>query len=75
MVSTLKSNFINGCAMLTIETVRARLEPMNLRKVAAATDLHYNTVRHLMLKTGEEADYRTVKILSDYLEALSEKTG
>lgn len=54
--------------MLTIEQVIARLEPMNLRKVAEATGLHYNTVRKVAAGEAKEADYNTVLKLSNYLE-------
>ena len=54
--------------MLTLETIKARLENMKIRAVARACDLHENTVYSLM--HGKRPSYDTVKALSDYLEEL-----
>ena len=53
--------------MLTLEQVRERLQHSNLRAVAQATGLHFNTLYKLM-NTDTVPSYSTVKALSDYLQ-------
>lgn len=52
--------------MLTLEQIRERLQHSNLKAVAEASGLHYNTVYKLMTTTATPS-YATVKALSDYL--------
>ena len=53
--------------MLTLEQIRERLAHSNLKAVAEASGLHYNTVYKLMTTTTTPS-YATVKALSDYLQ-------
>ena len=53
--------------MLTLEQIRQRLEHSNLKAVAQAAGLHFNTVYNLM-NTDKVPSYATVKALSDYLQ-------
>lgn len=53
--------------MLTLEQVRDRLKHSNLRAVAQAAGLHYNTLYNLM-DNSKTPSYSTVKALSDYLQ-------
>lgn len=55
--------------MMTLETVKRRLEPMNLRRVAQETGIHENALYRLM-RDKTRPSYETVKRLSDWLEAL-----
>lgn len=54
--------------MMTLEEIQRKLEDRNLRKVAQATGLHYNTVYRLM-NNQQKPSYKVVKMLSDYLKA------
>lgn len=54
--------------MLTLEQIKERLQHSNLRAVAQATGLHYNTLYKLM-NTTSTPSYSTVKALSDYLQS------
>jgi transcriptional regulator with XRE-family HTH domain len=60
---------IKAAKMLTIEQIKKRLEHSNLKAVAAATGVHFNTVYRLV-NGGSEPSYKTVKLLSDYLESM-----
>lgn len=53
--------------MLNVEQIRKRLEHSNLKAVAEAIGIHYNTLYRLM-KTDADPSYSTVKTVSDYLE-------
>lgn len=53
--------------MLTLEQIRERLQHSNLKAVAEAAGLHYNTVYKLM-NTTSVPSYATVKALSDYFQ-------
>jgi hypothetical protein len=55
--------------MLTLEQVIDGLRDRNLRKVAVATGLAYGTVYRIATGNALEPDYRSVKLLSDYIEA------
>lgn len=55
--------------MMTLETVKRRLEPMNLRRVAQETGIHENALYRLM-RDKTRPSYETVKRLSDWLEGL-----
>lgn len=55
--------------MLTLEQIRDRLKHSNLKAVAEAAGIHYNTLHKLMNKECDPA-YSTVKALSDYLNNL-----
>lgn len=54
--------------MLTIDQIRERLEHSNLKAVAEAVGIHYNTLYRLV-KTDADPSYSTVKALSDYLQS------
>jgi DNA-binding phage protein len=58
----------SGAQMLNLDQIRERLAHSNLRAVAQAAGLHYNTVYKLMT-TAATPSYATVKALSDYLES------
>lgn len=55
--------------MLTLQQIRNALADRNLKAVADATGLHYNTVR--LIARGQIADpgYESVRRLVDYLES------
>jgi hypothetical protein len=53
--------------MLTPEEIQRRLADRNLRTVAKAVDLHYNTVRAYARGEIKEPTYEAVRILSEYL--------
>jgi predicted transcriptional regulator len=55
--------------VLTLEQIRDRLKHSNLKAVAEAAGIHYNTLHKLMNKDCDPA-YSTVKALSDYLNNL-----
>jgi len=55
--------------MLTVEQIKKRLEHSNLKAVATATGVHFNTV-YRFVKDGSQPSYKTVKALSDYLESM-----
>jgi len=55
--------------MLTLEQVRKSLYDRNLRKVAEATGLSYDTVWRVASGRAPQVSYETVQILSEYLEA------
>jgi len=55
--------------VLTLEQIRDRLKHSNLKAVAEAAGIHYNTLHKLMNKECDPA-YSTVKALSDYLNNL-----
>lgn len=54
--------------MLTLEQIKERLQHSNLKAVAEASGLHYNTVYKLMTRDITPS-YATVKALSDYLQS------
>jgi predicted DNA-binding transcriptional regulator AlpA len=53
--------------MLTIEQVRERIKPYNLRAVAKDTGINYPTLWRAVRKPDLPAKYEVVKTLSDYL--------
>jgi len=55
--------------MLTLEQIKKRLEHSNLKAVAVAAGIHFNTLYNLMNKDSDPS-YSTVKALSEYLESL-----
>lgn len=54
--------------MLTLEQIKDRLKHSNLRAVAEAAGIHYNTLYRLM-NSNLDPSYSTVKALSDYLQS------
>lgn len=54
--------------MLTIEQIRAALRDRRLSIVAAATGLHYNTIRCVRDGLSPNHSYKVLKALSDYFE-------
>jgi hypothetical protein len=54
--------------MLTIEQIRAALRDRRIGMVAAATGLHYNTVKSVRDSLTANPSYKVLKALSDYLE-------
>jgi hypothetical protein len=55
--------------MLTLEQIVSRLHDRNLKKVAEACDLNHVSLCKLIREPSDRCEYRTVKKLSDYLEA------
>jgi len=53
--------------MLTIEQIRLALRDRRISMVAAATGLHYNTVRFIRDSRIVNPSYKVLKALSDYL--------
>lgn len=54
--------------MLTLDQIKERLKHSNLRAVAQAAGVHYNTVYKVMNEDCDPA-YSTIKKLSDYLQS------
>lgn len=54
--------------MLKLEEIQKALADRNLRKVARAVDLSYDTIWRVANGTVVSVSYETVKKLSDYLE-------
>jgi hypothetical protein len=54
--------------MLTIEQIRLALKDRRISMVAAATGLHYNTIRFVRDKRTANPSYKVLKALSDYFE-------
>jgi len=55
--------------MLTLEQIRRGLADRVPGKVAAATGLHYNTIREIRDNPSANPTYKVLRALSDYLEA------
>lgn len=55
--------------MLTIEEIRSRLRDRKIRHISRATGLHENTIRDVRDNPYANPTQRTLKALSDYLEA------
>ena len=53
--------------MLTLETIREKLQDRVPSKVAKATGLHVNTVANIRDGKSENPEYATLRALSDYL--------
>lgn len=53
--------------MITLEQVRAQLKDRNLKAVARATGLHYNTIYEIKNNKIFNPNYDTYKKLVDYL--------
>lgn len=56
--------------MMTINEIRARLKPMNLKAVARESGVHYNAIYRLM-NGGTSPAYETVQKIVTYLEKLN----
>jgi len=54
--------------MMTLPAVVAALEDRNLKAVADKTGLAYDTVRRVANGSTIEVSYKTIEVLSDYLE-------
>lgn len=54
--------------MLTLDQIQDRLKHSNLKAVAEAAGIHYNTLYKLMNEDCDPA-YSTIKKLSDYLQS------
>jgi hypothetical protein len=52
----------------SLDAIRARLEHYNLRAVAEASGVKYQTLLLLMKHDERDPSYSTVKLLSDYLD-------
>ena len=61
--------------MMTIDAVVAALEDRNLKAVAEKTGLSYDTVRRVANGATIQVSYKTMQILSDYLENTTPKAG
>lgn len=55
--------------MLTLDQIKDRLKHSNLKAVAEAASVNYNTLYKLMNEEGRDPAYSTVKALSDYLQS------
>lgn len=57
--------------MLTLEGIKARLQPrgINLMLVASESGVYYKTLLDIVSGKNENPTYKTLKALSDYLEA------
>lgn len=55
--------------MLTLDQIKDRLKHSNLKAVAEASNVNYNTLYKLMNEEGRDPAYSTVKALSDYLQS------
>jgi hypothetical protein len=53
--------------MLTIEEIRTKLQPYNLRAVAGQTGLPYSILWRSVRKGNTAIKYEVVKTLSDFL--------
>ena len=53
--------------MMTLEQIKQRLLPMNLKAVAAQCGVHYNAL-YRMMNGGTEPKYSTVQKVSAWLE-------
>lgn len=56
--------------MLTIEEVRARIKPYNLRAVSEETGVSYPTLWRAVRKNNKPVRYDIVKTLSDFLQCI-----
>jgi len=54
---------------MNIDEVKRRLKFMNLKAVASASGVHYNTVYRLVKDPSHEPRYRTIEKLSVWLES------
>lgn len=54
--------------MMTLPAVVAALQDRNLKAVADKTGLAYDTVRRVANDMTVEVSYKTIEVLSDYLE-------
>lgn len=54
--------------MMTLEQIKQRLIPMNLKAVASQCGVHYNAL-YRMMNGGTEPKYSTVQKVSAWLEA------
>lgn len=57
--------------MLTIEEIREKLEDKNLEVVAKRTGLSRQTLSNIRNDKAIAPSYRTIKIISDYLEGVN----
>lgn len=53
--------------MMTIQDIRAALRDRRISMVAAATGLHYNTVKSVRDRPDANPSYRVILLLSEYL--------
>lgn len=54
-----------------LDAIRSRLEHSNLKAVAQASGVKYQTLLLLMNNPDRDPNYSTVKLLSDYLDSWS----
>jgi len=52
---------------MTLEEIKEKLKPYNLKKVAQATGLHYNTVYKYVNGEVKRPAYATMKKLEEFL--------
>jgi DNA-binding transcriptional MerR regulator len=55
--------------MMTLEQIREALSDRMTGKVAEATGIHYNTIRHLRDNPTANPTYKVMLALSTYLES------
>ena len=53
--------------MLTIQQIRDALRDRRISMVAAATGLHYNTIKNVRDNVNSNPSYKVLKKLTDYL--------
>ena len=56
-----------GKNIMTLDEIKKKLEPYNLRKVAQATGLHYTTVYKYATGEVKRPDHQTMKKLEEFL--------
>ena len=54
--------------MLTLQQIKGALDDRMLSKVAAATGLHYNTLRDVRNNPDANPTYKVLLAISEYLE-------
>lgn len=55
--------------MMTIDDIRRQLQDLRPSRVAEATGLHPNSIRDIRDNPAANPTYKTVKAISEYLEA------
>jgi len=61
--------------MMTLEQIRQSLSDRMPRKVAAATGIHYNTIRTVRDNPDANPTHKVLQALSDYLESRKVSNG
>lgn len=61
--------------MLTLEQIKSMLLERKIKIVAERTGLAYDTVRRIAYGHAQDPAYKTIKILSDYLQSGESNAG